>query len=71
MWPTELQMFVWAVSVLLAAIAGYGLGWGVGWRKGARWRRDQPWDGVERRGQPRVPLDPPPTRRHRAPDQGA
>jgi len=58
-------LFLWAVTVLLAAFAGYGAGWAVGWRRGARWRDSRPWDGVERRGAPRLPLDPPAPRQRR------
>lgn len=61
--PTSLELGIWAVSVILAAIAGYGSGWGMGFRRGARWKQP-PWDGTERRQ--RLPLDPP--SRHGPPD---
>jgi hypothetical protein len=42
---------VWAVSVLLAAIAGWGVAWGAGFLQGVRWERShkRAWEGRERR----------------------
>lgn len=47
MWPTIGMAAVWAGTVILAALAGWGVGSSWAFRKGARWGREHPlpWDG--------------------------
>lgn len=48
------QLYVWVVSVLLAATAGYGTAWAIGFRRGVRWARSHP---ARRGGWPRMARD--------------
>lgn len=57
-------LLLWALSCILAALAGAAGRWAQGFFRGVRWARShpQPWDGIERRVlSPPVPAVPYPS----------